>query len=196
MPSCCSLPVNPDELAVPLPKAFARRLYELYGLKRAPKDLKELIALRREAGRLPFSAELLESSVPTRHEVQLKGKRLYVHCALDAFMYPLLVAQDAQIRSRCPACKHVIEVAIKGGKLIAWAPEAAVLWLGASSKGGACGAGESDFSSIRACVCPFINLFDVTEHLEAWRTKNEGVLGVPLTLSQAFELAKGLTEAS
>lgn len=184
-----------QKLNVKLDGMFAQLLQELYGLKQAPKDLEQLVALHREAGRRP-STERLVSPPPTRHEVQLEDKRLYVHCALDALMYPLLVGQDAQIHSRCPECERVVEVTLKGGKLIAWAPEAAMLWLGASSQGEACGAGAPDFSSIRACLCPFINLFDVTEHLEAWRAKNDRVLGVLLSLPQAFSLAKALTASS
>ncbi len=195
MPGCCSLPVNPEgELTIPLPEEFAQRLRELYGLKGTPKDLEELIALRRESGRVWVlsSAELLVSPTPTRHEVRMKDERLYVHCALDALMYPLITGQEAEIQSRCPVCDHLIGAAVRKEEIASWAPESAVLWLGVSSKGGACCTSASDFSTIRECVCPFINLFDSEGHLEAWLAKNEEVLGVKLSLPEAFTLAKGL----
>jgi hypothetical protein len=199
MPSCCSLPVNPDdELAVALPPAFAQRLRELYGLKRSPKDLNELITLRREAGRvwLLSSAELLVSSTPTRHVVWLKGKRLYVHCALDALMYPLITGQDAEIQSRCPICDQLLGAAVRKGEIVSWAPQGAVLWLGVSAQHEACGTSASDFNTIRECVCPFINLFDFEEHLKSWQAKNAQVLGVKLSLPEAFALAKGLCRSA
>ncbi len=93
MPSCCSLPVDPEELAIPLSEGFARRLRELYGLAQSPQDLAEFVTLRWGSGRLP-QAERLVSPSPTRHEVVLEGRCLHVHCALDALMYPLLVGQD------------------------------------------------------------------------------------------------------
>jgi hypothetical protein len=187
MPSCCSLPVDPDELAIPLPESFARRLRELYGLAQSPQDLAEFVTLLRVAGRLP-QAEWLVSPSSTRHEVVLEGRCLYVHCALDALMYPMLVGQDAQVRSRCPECESVIEVTVHSRELVA--PQSAVFWLGASAEGGACC--TSELGSTKQYVCPFIHLFDNPEHLEQWRAKNDHVLGVPLTLSQAFALAKGL----
>ena len=189
MPSCCSLPVDPDELALPLPEGFARRLRELYGLAQSPQDLAEFVTLRWGSGRLP-QAEWLVAPSPTRHEVVLGSRCLHVHCALDALMYPLLVGQDAQVRSRCPECESAIEITVHSRELVSWVPQGAVLWLGASAEGGACC--TSELGSTKQYLCPFINLFDKPEHLEQWRAKNDQVLGVPLTLSQAFALAKGL----
>ncbi len=181
-------------MTIPLPEEFAQRLRELYGLKGTPKDLEELIALRREAGRVWVlsSAELLVSPTPTRHVVRLKDKHLHVHCALDALMYPLITGQEAEIQSRCPICDHLIEAAVRKKEITSWAPESAVLWLGVSSEGRVCCAGKSGFDAIKQSVCPFINLFDHPEHLKQWMTQNKNVVGAQLTLSQAFALAKGL----
>jgi hypothetical protein len=176
-------------LAIPLPENFARRLRELYGLAQSPQNLAEFVTLRWGSGRLP-QAEWLVSSSSTRHEVVLEGRCLHVPCALDALMYPLLVGQDAQVRSRCSECESVIEVTVHSGELVAWVPQSAVLWLGASAEGGACC--TSELGCTKQYICPFINLFDKPEHLEQWRAKNDQVLGVPLTPSQAFVLAKGL----
>ncbi len=98
----------------------------------------------------------------------------------------------AQVRSRCLECESVIEITVHSGELVAWAPQSAVLWLGASAEGGACCSGELELGSAQQSVRPYINLFDNPGHLEQWRAKNDQVLGVPLTVSQAFALAKGL----
>lgn len=46
--------------------------------------------------------------VPTDHQVQLQGKRLYTWCAFDTVLFPALLQMEAQVHSVCAATRTPI----------------------------------------------------------------------------------------
>ena len=50
------------------------------------------------------------STVPTKHEMWIAGRRFYASCAFDTVGIPAALEAPAQVRSACGFCNEVIEL--------------------------------------------------------------------------------------
>lgn len=126
----------------------------------------------------PFSA------IETPHKVILEdGREVYALCATDALGIHFMLAKDVTILSRCPECNKEIRVAAKDGKIDSYHPDGTIEFV--SNR-------ETDRFTAEA-LCPFINFFCSTGHLEEWRERNpEYRSGEIYSLSEALEHGKNI----
>jgi alkylmercury lyase len=79
-----------------------------------------------EAGRIIGAGLTLR---PTLHRFEIGGRLLYTWCALDALMYPNLLAETVRVESPCRATGRPVRVTITPGGVIAVEPAVAVVSL-------------------------------------------------------------------
>jgi hypothetical protein len=141
-------------------------------------------------GRNP-SADVMLYSYPftgeqTEHRVQLRGRKLYAVCAIDALGIAGMFRTDVDIGSSCRACGSGIEVATaQGGKSLSHArPVDAVVWYHLAYSG--CAA---------ASCCQSIAFFCSKAELQRWLSAQEPQpRGYLLTLDEALEVGRALFE--
>lgn len=121
----------------------------------------------------PFSAD------KTRHKVIFEdGREVYALCAVDALGIHFMLNEDLIIMSRCPECEKEMKIAVKDG-LIDFCNPVRIIEFVSNKERGRCTA---------ETLCPFINFFCSTEHLEKWRDKNsEYRNGEVYSLEEALE---------
>ncbi|MFQ6068392.1 MAG: alkylmercury lyase family protein [Candidatus Bathyarchaeia archaeon] len=181
--------------SVHIPANLRERLQTSLRLSRSPMTLGELgdlvqeyiiKCLKEPRLRAHFQAickgEKIFGSVDykTRHKVVLPdGRGVFVACALDALVEDFF--HQIQIDSKCFHCGEPIRIRLSEGTINSAEPSSVVMWLGAGKEGdGPC----------RACLCPYINFFSSSEHVNEWKDKNPNEVGIMLTLSQSLELAR------
>lgn len=165
----------------PLPVELAARLQAAYNLPRPPTTLGELAAARVRTPATVPSAERLLSDAPTRHQVRTGGTTRYTHCAMDALLLPLLTGQPVTVRTRSPLGEDVT-LEVTPETVMADAPEAVVSF----------GLARADQGDVRQTVCPYLNVFPSRAAYERWAAATPEAVTVPLTLAQAFALARAL----
>ncbi|UCG36071.1 MAG: alkylmercury lyase family protein [Candidatus Bathyarchaeota archaeon] len=186
---------------VMIPPDLGTRLRVLDRLSRTPQTLDEYGTLLQERirkdleepGSRAYFQKIFKGTeifghvdYETRHKVQLSGKeQVHVACALDALIEGFF--QPIRIDSTCFHCGEPVQVRMSRGIADRVKPSSCVVWLGASQ------AGEG---SCETYLCPYINFFSSSEHVEEWQATNPNELGMRLTLQQGLELArKGYWEA-
>ena len=181
-------------------------MYPLLG--RAPKRQKIADALERESLRdlqavlerlhaldlLGMTSQSLDiqyaypfSSVPTNHVVTFlnwpTAKPVYAMCAVDALGIPFMFKKDAAIRSSCPHCDHPIVIEVRSGRIVSRDQANTVVWVG-----------DDRTECAAASVCPTLNFFCSSAHVEAWRNGNLKKHGLILSLGEALFVGRGLFE--
>jgi hypothetical protein len=63
----------------------------------------------------------------TPHALRLRDRTLYAFCAVDALGIPAALGLDADVTSRCHACRAPLRIAVRGGA-VADAASGAVIW--------------------------------------------------------------------
>ena len=141
-------------------------------------DLERRGSIHRNSGD-PFITHAYPfSNEPTRHRVRLAaGPEVYAMCAIDALGMPFMLKQDAEIASACEQCGGDIELRISNGQIIRKAPVGIVVWYGVLEEG----------CVVATDLCPDLNFFCSSEHLEAWAEERTSRAGDMLTLEQALE---------
>jgi alkylmercury lyase len=69
------------------------------------------------------------SLVPTAHQFTVNGQSLYTWCALDTFLYIVLLDQPAQVVSHCPVTARPIALAMTPTGISELSPASAVISL-------------------------------------------------------------------
>lgn len=141
-------------------------------------DLERRGSIHRNAGD-PFITHAYPfSNEPTQHRVRLEGgPEVYAMCAIDALGMPFMLKQDAEIASACEQCGGDIELRISNGEITRKAPGEIVVWYGVAGEG----------CVVATDLCPDLNFFCSSEHLEMWTKERPSRAGDMLTLDQALE---------
>src|SRR5258708_17688978 len=64
---------------------------------------------------------------PTPHEFVIYGSRLYTWCAIDTFIFSLLLGRSAQVISPCASTGHAVSVTVSPEGILAADPPEAVV---------------------------------------------------------------------
>jgi alkylmercury lyase-like protein/IclR-like helix-turn-helix domain-containing protein len=120
------------------------------------------------------------SGSQTAHEVLLRGHtKRYAMCAIDALGMPLMLGQEAHIRSTCYFCGTPVTVNIAEGLLQGVSPSALAVWLS-----------EQDGCCVAEVRCPVMNFFCEEAHLQAWHITTPQERGRSLTVLEALEVGR------
>ena len=153
-------------------------LESLQEVEAALADLARRGSIHRNSGD-PFVTHAYPfSNEPTRHRVRLAaGPDVYAMCAIDALGMPFMLKQDAEIASACEQCGGDIELQIGNGNITHKSPGEIVVWYGVIEEG----------CVVATDLCPDLNFFCSSKHLEAWTKEHPNRAGAMLTLDQALE---------
>jgi alkylmercury lyase len=86
-----------------------------------------LIVFERDSDRVVGSWGL--SSVPTDHDLHIRGRVLHTWCAVDAVGIPAALEEDARIASRCALCAEPVTVEMAAGQVAHASPSDMRLWV-------------------------------------------------------------------
>ena len=127
--------------------------------------------------------EFIRSPEPTSYQIHdaETGESVYVRCAMDALLYPILTRRRVEILARPPGVEGVLRLTIGPEGAESW-PDGYVLAypdLPIESE---------DFERIARERCPFVHLFPNREYLDKW------LASLPTELRERVQIL-GLAEA-
>ncbi|MDT7531460.1 organomercurial lyase [Sphingopyxis sp. SE2] len=121
---------------------------------------------------------------PTHHRVRIKGRKLWVWCAVDTLLYPELFGETVEIETRDPETHQMNRLTVSPTRIEAAEPAGIIVSMVRPR--------TADFSSnprLRASACHFIFFFGSRASGERWQVKHSGT--VLLSLEEAFAFARG-----
>ncbi|MGH2546679.1 MAG: alkylmercury lyase family protein [Actinomycetota bacterium] len=128
------------------------------------------------AGTVVASAGL--SLAPTRHRLRLGQHEFHTWCAIDAIGIPAALREDAVATTGCPTCGRPIEIEFREGRA---GPDPEVrAWLPV----------QDCCASVVDDLCPDMNLFCNSGHLDEWRRREGRRAGSALSLEDTLELGR------
>lgn len=116
----------------------------------------------------------------TPHAFEVEGRRLYTWCALDALMFPALIGQTAQVRSRCPQTGESVTLTVTPTEVLALSPCGATMSLKL----------PGSIDDIRTAFCCHVHFFVSREAGEAWCSQRPGAAIV--SVEDAFRLGQDI----
>jgi alkylmercury lyase len=182
-----SVPIGASELlAVLLPLLAEGKPVAMAALRDAlawPDDrLTELIArlpnVERDASGSIIGLGL--SLNPTPHVFELRGRRLYTWCALDALLFPAVLRETARVTSPCAATGVPIRLVVTPECVEEVSPREAVVSLVLPSVN----------HDLRASFCEHVSFFASERVAGAWLRAHPG--GVVAPVDDAYTFAQGI----
>ncbi|MPY88859.1 MAG: alkylmercury lyase [Luteitalea sp.] len=180
------LPAEARRLMVPILRELAttgqplepQRLATLAGL-----SLERTLALLREAPTEwdPSGERVVGgfglTSIPTPHRYEVRGHSLWVWCAVDALMFPVLIGAPALIQSPCVATGDPIQIDLSPTGVARVEPASAVVSFLLPA---------TDLAGFREAACKRNNFYRSAEDAASWLAKYSQ--GRPLPAAEAFEV--------
>lgn len=121
---------------------------------------------------------------PTPHEFVIDGKRLYTWCAIDTFVFAVLLGRTAQVISPCASTGHAVSVTVSPEGILAADPPEAVVSVVAPPANG---------RDVRQSFCVHVNFFESHEAARSWSDEHKGA--ALLSLYEAFDLAREIARS-
>jgi alkylmercury lyase len=115
---------------------------------------------------------------PTKHVFEIRGRRLYTWCALDALLLPAVLRETARITSPCAATRVPIRLVVTPEKVEEVVPLEAVVSL-------VLPAADQD---LRASFCDQVNFFASEAAAGTWLEAHPG--GAVTSISAAYPVAR------
>lgn len=117
--------------------------------------------------------------VPTPHVYEANGRKLYIWCAGDALLFPIMLKHTAHIESLDPVTGDKIRVTVTPDGVQKVEPESAVVsWVNSNV----------DPSNIRGSVYNYVYFFSSPETASKWVAEHPGKTFYPVI--DAFRAAK------
>lgn len=117
------------------------------------------------------------TSIPTQHCYRTGGRVLWVWCAADALMFPVLIGAPATIQSRCAATGYPITIEVTPTGVEQVEPASAVVGYLTPA---------TDLAGFRADACDQNNFYRSAEVAAGWLAEHPQ--GRPLAVADAFEV--------
>ncbi len=173
-----------------IPSELAHRLRQVFHLDVVPRTLDDL-TLSGSMNLGPFTDGIvakLISATPTRHRVCIGGENLYTHCAMDAFMLPVLRDELAEIDSLDPESGEQIRIRVTPEGFVenSTTLSEVIVSFGVAREGD---------GSVYSVVCPFINLFSSRVDYEKWTQAHPEAVTLAIPLGDAAALARAWAKA-
>ncbi|WP_372341132.1 alkylmercury lyase MerB [Geomonas paludis] len=119
------------------------------------------------------------SLMPTPHSFRVCGIGLYTWCALDALMYPVALAQVAQVESRCPATGTPVRMTVTPTGVIGPSPAGVTISMVAPPMQAGC-------CNVRNSFCSWVHFISSAEAAASWSARHPGT--AILSLEEAWQL--------
>lgn len=116
----------------------------------------------------------------TPHLIEISGRHLYTWCALDALMFPPLIAQHVRVKSHCPVTGILISFLVTPNQISQIEPKGAVISLLRPAR----------MTYIRTAFCCYVHFFASANAAGIWLSQQNGAQAV--SIEDAFRLAQKL----
>jgi alkylmercury lyase len=117
---------------------------------------------------------------PTPHVFEVRARRLYTWCALDALIFPAVLGETAHVTSPCAATGAPIRLTVAPDRVESVVPRDAVVSLVLPSV-------DPD---LRASFCKRVHFFASENAAGAWLRANPGAVVAPI--DSAYALAQAI----
>ena len=171
---------------VQLPVELRQRLQAVFDLDEAPTTVDELLRVLAASSLVPSPDELCAAQV-SRHRLRIGDRTLYMNCAMDALLFPLLTGEGAEVASESPVSGSVVTASVSS-KGIEFEPPEAVVSFGAARDPGV--------TDLLDALCPYINAFASAVEYETWAARSHEAVTVMLPLAEAYALARAVVPGS
>lgn len=123
------------------------------------------------------------TSIPTPHRYQTQGRALWVWCAVDALMFPVMIGAPALIQSPCAATGDPVTVELTPASVRRVEPAGAVVGYFLPA--------IPDPANVRKDVCDQNNFYRSAEDASAWQAGHPA--GRPLPVAEMFDVLRRAT---
>jgi alkylmercury lyase len=123
--------------------------------------------------------------IPTPHHFRVSSHDLFVWCAIDALMFPIMLKKTAYVESVCPVTGMRISLTVKPERLEHLEPSDAVLSIAIPDTAEAC-------CNIRGSFCNYVNFFSSTDAASIWHKDHLGAF--ILSVNEAYQVGRILAE--
>jgi alkylmercury lyase len=118
----------------------------------------------------------------TPHRLELEGRTLFAWCALDAFLFPILLGRPASIESPCRGTGELVHIEVTSAGIEAVEPPSAVVSIVAAR----------DLATFRRVSCNNAHFFSSPEAASCWLEKHpEATI---LSVEDTFRLGRLIAE--
>jgi alkylmercury lyase len=118
----------------------------------------------------------------TPHRLEVGGRTLFAWCALDALLFPALLAQPASIESPCRGIGDPVHIELTPAGIEAAEPPSAVVSIVAAR----------DLANLRSVGCNNMHFFSSAEAASRWLKKHPEATILPV--EDAFRLGRLIAE--
>jgi alkylmercury lyase len=124
----------------------------------------------------------------TPHRLELEGRTLFAWCALDTFLFPILLGRPASIESPCRGTGDPVHIEVTSAGIEAVDPPSAVVSIVAAR----------DLTSVRSVGCNNTHFFSSPEAASLWleRHPEATILSAEETFRLGRLIAEGLLDIS
>lgn len=123
---------------------------------------------------------------PTPHRFIARGHTLFTWCAMDTLLFPLILAEAAQVISACPATRQQVSLTVSPQGVSALAPADAVVSEAGVAVSGTGAAGT--VADVRSEVCDHGHFFASAAAAGEWQAGHPG--GSIRPVAEAFAAAR------
>jgi alkylmercury lyase len=122
---------------------------------------------------------------PTKHRVDVGGRRLFTWCAWDTLFLPALLDDQVQVESTCPMTGTEVRLTVAPERVLAAEPED--LWVSFPAPG------QTSTEDIVESFCCHVHFLAGADSAGGWASARPGTFA--LEVDDAFELGRLATRA-
>jgi len=122
---------------------------------------------------------------PTKHRLEVRGRRLYTWCAWDTLFLPALLDDQAQVESTCPMTGTEVRLTVTPDRVLAARPEDVCVSFPPPE--------QTTTDEIIESFCCHVHFLAYADTADRWASAHPGIFA--LGLADAFELGRLATRA-
>lgn len=124
------------------------------------------------------------SVIPTQHQFEVAGRRLFTWCAWDTLFLPALLGQEALVESTCPVTGTRVRLSVRPDGTLDAEPASLQVSFPAPA--------STVTADITGSFCRHVHFLAGQDAAEAWLAENQR--GLTLSLEDAVELGRLATQ--
>lgn len=115
---------------------------------------------------------------PTPHRLTINNRTVYVWCALDALLFPIIVRQTVQVESTCAATGGPVKIKVTPRAVEHIKPTKTVVSIPV----------PENSANIRCSFCSYVNFFGSDEMASQWLSEHPGATA--LSVIDAYRVSQ------